>query len=520
MIRDDLDFTLNRYFTLNTHITNYFGVKPINSDVNDIKTQTDFIKNITVQKLKQLLPTKRSKRGILNPLGSIIKLVSGNLDNDDAIRYDALIHDVKSKQSAINQKVTVVAEMMKSLTSITNSTKYNFIQLDKAIWEIRKQLNDTNNTRDIFKVTNTYHLFLHNFQTLYTILDEIETIVAFSKLGTLHQSIVDSNELLLMLKNVEQQNKLMFPVNPENLLKLEQCIDLKVYAKESQITFIMDVPLVENDIYTYYRILPLPITNNLNQTHLILPKFPYLLAKRSKTVSLSHPCKEVEESLFLCEEDYSPTLIKDVCVANLVSFAADTTQCRPIAVDLEDVKVEKIQSNRWMLFTKPVLILTQNCRDDITYRHVQGTYIVTTDDDCEAVIGGMTMKRQRGSTRKMIFPAVPVINLPAVTPLKMASPPEPVNLKGMDLTNLQHLSNVLVRSESVMGQNSESVVNVRSISIGTLILYVLVILGLGFLYFIFNRNYRSHRNFPDNFELKEGGVMHPSDRTEAIRICA
>lgn len=180
--------------------------------------QVDYTRNLTIEKLNQLLPSKRSKRGILNPLGSLIKVITGNLDNDDAVKYDTMIKDVKANQNAINTKVTVIAEMMESFINISNSTKYNFIQLDKAISEIRKQLNDTRASLNELKLINVYNLFLHNFDTLYVRLNEIETAVAFSKLGTLHQSMIDTDELLSLLKTIEQKNNLIFPVTLDNIL--------------------------------------------------------------------------------------------------------------------------------------------------------------------------------------------------------------------------------------------------------------------------------------------------------------
>lgn len=410
-IRDDLEFNRNRYADLNIYVNNYFSHKPFNSDINDIKMQVDYTRNLTIEKLNQLLPSKRSKRGILNPLGPLIKVITGNLDNDDAVKYDTMIKDVKANQNAINTKVTVIAEMMESFINISNSTKYNFIQLDKAISEIRKQLNDTRASLNELKLINVYNLFLHNFDTLYVRLNEIETAVAFSKLGTLHQSMIDTDELLSLLKTIEQKNNLIFPVTFDNILRLEQCIEMKVFAKESQITFIMNIPLVEPDRYTYYKIIPIPITNSYNQTSLVLPKYPYLLMKGLKTMSLLHPCREIDDALYICEEDYSPSLLKDTCIIELMNFAANTSQCRPILVEFDEVKIEKIQTDRWMLYTKTGLLMTKNCKSETTRHHMRGTYIITADDDCEGQIRGVTLKRHQGNIDRVSTPALSIINL-------------------------------------------------------------------------------------------------------------
>lgn len=422
--------------------------------------------------------------------------------------------------------MTVVAEMMDSLINISSSTKYNFIQLDKVILDIRKQLNDTRSAFNELKFINVYNLFLHNFEMLYVRLDEIETAIAFSKLGTLHQSIIDTNELLSLFKTIEIKNRLVFPATLDNIFKLEQCIKLKVYAKENQITFILDIPLVEPDKYSYYRIIPLPITNSINQTSLVLPKYPYLLMKGLKAVSMLRPCREIDESLFLCDEDYSPLMIKDACVIELMSFAINTTECHPISVEFDDVKIEKIQTDRWILYTKSTLLITKSCENEITHHHICGTYIITADDDCEATIKDITLRRHQGNLERISIPALPVINLPEILPL-ITSPLEsrPTNLDGVDLLNLQHLSHVLAKSESVsVKSENESVINVKDMSIGTLVLYVLLIIVFLFyckkFVYRFIRNSQDEVNSPDNFELTVGEVMHSGIRQDIVTIHA
>lgn len=521
LLRKDLELNINKYALLNNHVSTIFKNKPLRQELNDIKIQTDYVKNLTLEKLSELLPSKRVKRGLLNPLGSIIKLVSGNLDNEDALRYDALISDVRSKQSAVNKKVTIIAEMLKSVAQISNNTKNNFIQIDKAITDISKQLNSTIDNQSVLKAHNVFNLFLHNFQILCAKLEEIENIIAFSKLGMLHQAILDTNELLVLLQTIEKHNKLIFPANSENILKLEQCIDLKVYVKENQLTFILDIPLVENDVYTYYKILPLPVTNTLNQTCLILPKFPYLLAKGSKTTSFHRPCREIDELLFLCEEDYSSSLVKDMCVSNLVTFAEDTTQCVPVPVNIENIKVEKIQPDRWMVYTKQRFLLTQSCEQGITYHHLQGTYILTTDDACEAEIKGVKLRKHQGDTQEVHVPALPIINLPEVPPPKETSLElRPINLDEVELSNLEHLSNVLTKSENGQYSESSDIIQVKHVGIGTVLLYVILIVII--IFYVRNyviRNFWARTLPPENFELREGEVMH-SGHTVTIATSA
>lgn len=55
LIREDLKFNLNRYANLNTHMNHYFDSKPLISEINDIKTQTDFVKKYYNRKIKSII---------------------------------------------------------------------------------------------------------------------------------------------------------------------------------------------------------------------------------------------------------------------------------------------------------------------------------------------------------------------------------------------------------------------------------------------------------------------------------
>lgn len=55
-------------------------------------TKREFISN-NIQSLISVynsLSEKRFKRGLINELGSLIKRISGNLDNEDAIKYQRI----------------------------------------------------------------------------------------------------------------------------------------------------------------------------------------------------------------------------------------------------------------------------------------------------------------------------------------------------------------------------------------------------------------------------------------------
>lgn len=227
LIHRNLDYNIEKYLEIVSYMKDKISTYMLDGNLIDAELQTQYTMNITIQRYNQLIPNIRLKRGLINPLGSIIKALTGNMDNDDAVRYDNLITDIRSNQNVMSNKITLICEMVDAFVNVTNATRNNFIILEKTIKEIEEILNKTQFQRTKSLILHTFHLLTHNFQLLLTRLDEVDTAVSFSRVNILHQSILDINELFSILKNIEKSDKLPFPVNMENLIKIEHCINNK-----------------------------------------------------------------------------------------------------------------------------------------------------------------------------------------------------------------------------------------------------------------------------------------------------
>ncbi|XP_049871926.1 uncharacterized protein LOC126370862 [Pectinophora gossypiella] len=512
LIHQDLEFNINRYANLNRHVALHFSNQNLSHEVSNIKTQTDHIMNCTIEKFKQIVPIKRIKRGIINPLGSLVKMLTGNLDNDDAVKYDKWISDIQNNQGVLNKRVTLIAETVKSLVNVSISANNAVIQIDKILWEIRKQFNDTKKAFTDTKLINAYNLFLHNFQMLYITIDEVENAIAFSKLRTLHQSLIETEELLEILIKVSKSNKLMYEVNLENLSKLEQCIEIKAYSKQNQITFVLEVPLVDRDMYTYYKVIPLPVTNSFNQTIFIIPKNPYLLAKGLKTVSLSTPCKEIDKEMFLCNKDVLQSTIKDSCIDALMKLSTNISSCIPVVAKTGKPKIEPIEDNQWILYSKTTILLTKMCNSEETIERLCGTYILILDDECRAKINNIVLQPFETLGDPVHFSKLPIVEFPEIPVPAPLPERKTYNLDETELSKLEHFASKYDETENI----SESGINTHSISVGTVIIYITIVIIL-FIYILYKikiiyLRYRSPQsgNQPsDGFDLNGGGVMCP-----------
>lgn len=378
---------LGNELTLNTNKYMEF-IKLVNSNktfINEfvnIKNQAEHLNNATISKFWQLVPSRRMKRGLINPLGSLIKIISGNLDNDDAIRYDKDISMLSNKDIVLQRKMTLVTKVLDNFVNSTGTLNDNILIIDKRLKAIENIINETSTKENTYlyltHVLNMFNTFMNTFRTIYDILNEIETALAFTKVSVLHQTIVNSTELLYLLKSIEQTHNLLYDVNESNLLKFERIIKVKAYVKESQITFILEVPLTDKIIFDYYKLYSLPFYNgSINKTIVVFPDFPYLLAKSSKYLPVTKPCERIDNEKFLCAEDNVVQFQTLTCAEQLLEYQ-NPTKCVQYIVEVEDVKVQRIGLDSWIIFTRKPTEMAEKCENENTKETLQGTYIITT----------------------------------------------------------------------------------------------------------------------------------------------
>lgn len=491
-IERDLTFNVNKYSELLKMIRNNEKNNSHRFEFIELSNQVQYLRDETIEKLQQLLPLKRAKRGLLNPLGSIIKVITGNLDHDDAIRYDKLINGVKTREQAISNKMTIVSEMMDHFLNSTKAVNENTELMNERLKRIDNKLSEI--TQKGFQLTHiTYlitvlNMFIENFRTIYIKLNEIETALALSKVSVLHKSVLSPDELLKLLIDIDKHNNLMYTVNEQNVFNLEETLTVKTYLTEKMIRFIIDIPLVENVTYTYYKLYPLPMSNEAhNQTVLIIPEFPYVLVDGNRYRPAAHACREVTSEEYLCSEEDLVAYAEETCVEQLMTYRRNPSLCSPRPVDVGNLKVQKISKGNWILYLKADATVLQTSGNEVIRERLRGTFILTVTEGNEVSIDGIKIRGPRDYSLIPEYKPVPVINLPEISSgtqqSSTAADVVPVNLKRVDLDDIQHLNYMLKKS---VKSGSES--GIGSVGFATIALYVIV-LSLIIVYIVFKFNY-------------------------------
>lgn len=479
----DLNYNIDKYLQFNDIINQN---RSYINEVLELKTQVEYLRDETLNKIRQLIPSKRYKRGLINPLGSIIKIITGNLDHDDAMRYDSIINGLKTREQGISNKIIIISEMMDHFLNSTQTINDNTKVMNERLQRIENIVTDLSKENMyvfVSYLSNVLNMFIVNFRTIYIKINDLETALALSKVSILHKSVFDSKELLDVLCEVSKYDNLMYSVTEQNLINIEETFSVKAYLKGEEIRFIIDVPLVFNNTYNYFKLYPLPISRD-SETFAIIPEFPFLLVDGTKYRPTARQCREITADEYLCSEDDLVPYAPETCIEQLMEYRQNLSRCFPRRVLSEDLKLQKLGSNSWIMYCKIDKILTQTCDDDVTRETVRGTYLLTIPETCGVSVDGVVIHKRRYHQLDTGYKPVPFINLPDVHEAHqhLVENFKPVDLMGVNLDDVQHLNYLLKRSvESDYGQYSD---RIESVSIATICVYVIVFLCISYVSYL------------------------------------
>jgi hypothetical protein len=116
------------------------------------------------------------------------------------------------------------------------------------------------------RARNIIEQILLNCQTLIRFLDNLENAIMFSKINTLHNSIISTSDLKKMLETLSKlydQNRIP---TFKNFISYYQIANTKVSFYDNRIIFSIYIPLLNTINFDYYHLYPIPQAN-----HIILP---------------------------------------------------------------------------------------------------------------------------------------------------------------------------------------------------------------------------------------------------------
>lgn len=439
----------------------------INSFRADVKTHislltqtTDSIRN----KLSEIiLDTRRQKRGILNGAGTLFKAITGNLDAADGEYFTESINK-------LNQGQLQLENLLKNQMSITSTVIKNFNETIKQLTIDEETFNE-----DINKIDTKLHQLddkvavveaklmffeiceklMESYLFLEDNINDILNSITFARLKIIHSSIISPDHLIAALQEISQnlvKNNLPLPVRYANIAQYLEIIELEAFQTNSDLVFVLKIPLVEQQTYTVFHLYPIPIHDDRTSFHHIL-SFTHKYIARNDDSLMYIPikdisaCKRLSPRRKLCSELYAyPIDTNAVCEVQLLKNIRSLPEnCRSSIIFSEGYNVQRLETNTWLVIVSEPLHITVSCISMETKTLVLNhNSIVKLQPDCSAFIGISKVQAEPLNVINISDNAHPVLipynccetfpekpMTPKLKPLKL----DHINMEELDIAN-------------------------------------------------------------------------------------
>lgn len=398
---------------------------------------------------KDNIKNYRNKRGLVNGLGTIVKFITGNLDDSDLQTITENIDNFRNIQHSQIEKINQLTSLANHITS----------RLDKQTQQINENLEITQNyihkLQDNEKTRILIQDSIYQTEEITHFLETLERTITLSLYELPNLEIITNTELLEMqnyLKKIYSPEQL-FHFDQNHLFKLLESSKLTIVGTNNTINFLLKIPILKTLKANYSLVYPIPNKDNL----LIIPPRRYLVTINKNQLWTDETCKTTD-SLSIC----STNPIQDSCTINSIS------ECETLKASNNYLIVKALRNQQLLVVAKEKTKIVENCQEILTQYYIQGQNLLSTE--CKIII--------QGNTYSNTVPRFK-IDLPNTTSIKLQDHNAEIDFKLKHLNSFEDLKKEASQIQPSRGIIIKSVHYTSSIT-ATIIIIILIILAISF----------------------------------------
>lgn len=327
------------------------------------------------------LEPRRSKRGLVDGLGSLIKSVTGNLDHSDAERYNNAIKILNNNEhkilSEFNDHISLNKNWMAQQTKLIASIAENQEKINSTLELILDHNAYSNNSLLKYaKFAQLLAIISENTDDFALEIIRLENILAFVRASSTHHSMLGINHLKDMinrLRTIYRKTEII----DDDLREYYSIIKPGSYFSGKRIVIVFKFPIVSPGNFNLYKLSIVP--NKLNQT--LIPPYPIMATDGKVFMYMEAECPKFNR-YHLCEENvnHQPRDLPD-CIQNLVINHSLDETCRPTKITLTKEAMEQLDDQYYtLIFPQPTRVELHCERQE--YTTLSGSYLATIPQKC------------------------------------------------------------------------------------------------------------------------------------------
>lgn len=328
----------------------------------------------TQQLFFELKPKIRPRRGLFNFIGTGIKTITGNLDNNDLIEISKNLEDLNLNSKILinenNEQRLINQQFQNRLNRVINHLESQQAQISKNLILARNcsARKDFIIFKEIFKI----HF---NLDFLKSHLEDIFEAIRLAKIQILSKNILSSQELGFATTKLEEKGVVL-----DTLEETYDFLELSAFHNHSKIIFAISVPLLENLVYENFFLEPMPVGNKI----LKMPP-THAMRGNDSTFIVTRECKRIQKRR-LCDPGNLINITNDGCIPELLqglSANCSFTNC------INPTEMKLIMENFLVLKSVRNLQIDSSC--GITKRNLTGSYLLEFHN-CSIYVNGSTFE--------------------------------------------------------------------------------------------------------------------------------
>ncbi|CAH1103035.1 unnamed protein product [Psylliodes chrysocephalus] len=337
------------------------------------------------EKFSSISPFSRPKRGLIDGLGSVIKSITGNLDQEDAKYYNkaikTLAENEKNIVSQLNHHISLNTRVMEKFQETISLITHNQDKIANEINEIKQKIDYINfNFSQYLQTKNVVDQLNIILQIILQLLNDLEEAVNLAKINILHNSLIKEKELRWIITSMlehHSKDQLLYS-KQQDFHKYYSIIEVDAYYTNNTIVFILHIPIIHPNPFSYYHLFSIPTQNHST----IIPYASYLLTNPALFQYNELPCKKLGQE-FLCEKK----LLLDVsgsedCIIQILQIENEAASCENVPVVLNSTIIEEISEAHYIaIFPHPTKVHTICSSSTVTI--LQGIYLIELPPSCE-----------------------------------------------------------------------------------------------------------------------------------------
>lgn len=456
----------------------------------------------TVLDQLQSFEISRSKRGLIDGLGSVVKSITGNLDYTDALRFNNAIKSLQDNDNKLlaefNNHVSLTKDWVTQHSKIIDNIVDNQNKLAALATNISQSLEKGNHELIQYAhLGQTILIVSDNVDRLSQEITKLQNVLAFIRASTAHHDVISLNSISTIVKKLRSiygSNKVL----DIGVREYYDIIQLGSYYIGNEIVIVYKFPIILSQIYNLYKISIVPNKNH----EILVPHFQFLAIHLKDFKYIEAECPKSTKG-YLCEEIhniYSRT--SPDCIAALVSTQQRLPECKPVAISLQKPAYEKLDDRHYTISFPAPTRIRLSCGQDL-YKMLQGSYLAIIPHNCFIQTTEFTISNLNDRLKGQ---ALKIIDVPKEDTSSPAAHPT-FRLNSINLTNL-HATNKDITLQPPVHFNKDN--DSGSIYHTTIPLYTLLFgacaLTIGLAY----RRYRLKRTIPGKEHSHEMEIQQQS----------